>query len=108
MLYLRVDILRKFGKAPVGRPFFDDLKAYANNFGRFEETLTEFFAISCCNERDANSEFIRKEQEIRERFPNACVSICSLSANEYDYYLDQEELFDDFMHRVLEGKVVKL
>lgn len=107
MLYLRCEVTRKFGKAPIGRPFFDDLKSDANNCGRFDESMTDHIALNCCDERDANREFRRIENAAREQFPNACVSIRAITPNEYDYYQSQEEEFDDFMHRILGGKVVK-
>jgi hypothetical protein len=109
MLYLKVDVTRIFGKTPSGRTgrFFAALTSAAIASGRFDETSTEYLAVNCCDERDANSEFRRREQEIRESFPNACVSIRAINATEYDYYKSQEEVFDDFMHRILGGKVVK-
>lgn len=109
MLYLRVEVTRICGKVPSGRTgrFFAVLTSEAISSGRFDETTTEFLAVNCCDERDANREFRRRDGEIRQRFPNAIVSIRAISANEYEYYKSQEEVFDDFMHRILEGKVVK-
>lgn len=107
MLYMRVDVTRIFGKTPTGRTgrFFAALTSEAISSGRFDETHTEFLAINCCDERDANQEFRRRDEEIRHRFPNACVAIRSLSETEYDYYLSRDEVFDNFMHRILGGKV---
>lgn len=109
MLYLRVDVTRIFGKVPSGRTgrFFAALTSEAISSGRFDETTTEYIAVDCCDERDANREFRRRDGEIRETFPNAIVSIRAINATDYDYYKSQEEVFDDFMHRILGGKVVK-
>ena len=109
MLYLRVEVTRICGKVPSGRTgrFFAVLTSEAISSGRFDETRTEYIAVNCCDERDANSEFSRREQETRKMFPDACVTIRSITPNEYDYYKSQEEVFDDFMHRILGGKVVK-
>ena len=109
MLYLKVDVTRIFSKVPSGRTgrFFAALTSEAISSGRFDETTTEYLAVNCSDERDAHCEFRRRDEEIRDRFPHACVSIRSINATEYDYYQSQEEEFDDFMHRILGGKVVK-
>lgn len=107
MLYLRIEVTRIFGKVPTGRTgrFFAVLASEAISSGRFDETHTEYLAINCCDERDANEEFRRRDNELCSKFPNAIVSIRCITANEYDYYKSQEEEFDDFMHRILNGKV---
>ncbi len=108
MLYLRIDVTRIFGKVPTGKTgrFFSSLASDAISTGRFDETYTEFVAINCCDERDANDEFRRRDNELYDKFPNSRVSIRAITANEYDYYALQDEKFDDFMHRILNGKVV--
>jgi hypothetical protein len=109
MLYLRIEVTRIFSKVPTGRTgrFFAALDSEAISSGRFDETTTYCLAVNCCDERDANREFRRRDEEIRDRHPNACVSIRSINATEYDYYQSREEVFDDFMHQILGGKVVK-
>jgi hypothetical protein len=109
MLYLKVEITRIFGKVPSGRTgrFFAVLTSEAISSGRFDETTTEYLAINCCDERDANRELRRIDEHVRDKFPNACVSIRAIGATEYDYYKSLEEVFDDFMHQILGGKVVK-
>lgn len=109
MLYLRVEVTRIFGKVPPGKTsrFFAALTSEAISSGRFDETMTDYIALNCIDERDANREFRRLENAAREQFPNACVSIRAITANEYDFYQSKEEEFDDFMHRILGGKVVK-
>lgn len=109
MLYLKVEVTRIFGKVPSGRTgrFFAVLTSEAISSGRFDETTTYCLAMNCCNERDANREFNRLDGEIRDKYKNACVSIRAISATEYDYFQSREEVFDDFMHQILGGKVVK-
>jgi hypothetical protein len=109
MLYLKIEITRIFGKVPSGRTgrFFAALTSEAISSGRFDETTTEYLAINCCDERDANREFRRIDEHVRDKFPNAIVSIRAINATEYDYYKSLEEVFDDFMHQILVGKVVK-
>jgi hypothetical protein len=108
MLYLRIDVTRVFGKVPSGKTgrFFASLASDAISSGRFEETHTEVIAINCCDERDANEEFRRRDDELYSKFPNSRVSIRAITANEYDSYAYKNEQFDDFMHRILNGKVV--
>lgn len=108
MLYLRIDVKRVFGKVPTGKTgrFFSSLASDAISIGRFEETLTTCVAINCCDARDAEEEFSRRDDELYQRYPNANVSIRSISAKEYDFFMRKEECFDDFMHRILNGKVV--
>lgn len=106
MLYLRIDVKRVFGKVPSGKTgrFFASLASEAISTGRFEETHTTFLAINCCDERDANEEFRRRDDELYKMYPNACVSIRVISETKYDEYISQEEEFDIFMHRILRGK----
>jgi hypothetical protein len=107
MLYLRIDVKRVFGKVPSGKTgrFFASLAADAISSGRFEETHTTCIAINCCNARDAEEEFSRRDDELYQRYPNATVSIRAISEKEYDIFMDKEERFDDWMHCVLNGKV---
>ena len=107
MLYLRIDVKRVFGKVPSGKTgrFFACLASDAISTGRFEETHTIYEAINCCDSRDAEEEFTRRDDELYQRYPNACVTIRCISANEYDSSMEKEERFDDWMHRVLHGKV---
>ena len=103
MLYLRIDVKRVFGKVPYGRTgkFFASLESDAIWSGRFEETHTTCVAIDCCNASDAEEEFIRRDDELYQRYPNACVTIRMISEKEYDIFEDKEEKFDDFMHQIL-------
>jgi hypothetical protein len=107
MLYLRIDVTRVFGKVPSGKTgrFFASLASDAISSGRFEETHTEVIAINCCDERDANEEFRRRDDDLYSKFPNARVSIRAISEKEYDLNVYKNEVFDDFMHRILNGKV---
>lgn len=108
MLYLKIDVKRVFGKVPSGKTgrFFASLASDAISTGRFEETHTIYEAIDCCDSRDAEKEFGRRDDELYQRFPDATVSIRCITAKEYDIYMEKEERFDDFMHRILNGKVV--
>ena len=107
MLYMRIEVKRGFGKVPSSKAgrFFASLAADAISTGRFEETHTTCIAVDCCDERDANREFARRGNDLFELYENAAVSIRAISAKEYDDFMEKEERFDDFMHRILNGKV---
>jgi hypothetical protein len=99
MLYLKIEITRVYGKVPSGKPsrFFASLASDAIASGRFDETRTEYYAINCCDMRDADQEYEMRRLQLKEAFHDSNVvwSIRRLTKHEHDTAMALQDKFEE-------------